>query len=109
MPVFSVGGGSVSLKQTLQALGMNAAFVKGQANFSGMTAQPLVLDDVLHQAHISVDENGVRAAAATGVSGDEPSCAGCGPPAFVVNRPFYFAIVDRTSSATLFLGRFVQP
>ena len=109
MPVFSIDGGSVSLKPTLQALGMNAAFTKGQANFSGMTSQPVVLEDVVHQAHIRVDQNGVVAAGATSVKGEEPVCTGCAPPAFVVNRPFYFAIVDLTSTATLFLGRFVHP
>jgi serpin B len=107
IPAFSIDGGSLSLKPTLQALGMNAAFTKGQANFSGMTSQPLVLDDVVHQAHIRVDQNGVIAASATSVTGAVPVC-GC-TPAFVVNRPFYFAIVDLTSTATLFLGRFVHP
>ncbi len=108
LPTFSIQTGSMSIASTLKALGMTAAFDPTMANFEGMTSSSLYIADVLHEADITVDQNGVTAAAATGVIGgaeDVPPK----PVPIVVNRPFYFAIVDKQSNSTLFVGRFLHP
>ncbi|HET6416579.1 MAG TPA: serpin family protein [Polyangiales bacterium] len=99
---------NVPAKAPLQALGMVAAFGPGQADFSGMTdTAPLFIQDVVHQAFVAVDERGTEAAAATAVIVGETSAP---PPAtLTVDRPFIFAIIDRTTGATLFLGRVLDP
>jgi serpin B len=99
---------NVPAKAPLQALGMVAAFGAGQADFSGMTdTAPLFIQDVVHQAFIAVDERGTEAAAATAVIVGETSAP---PPATLsIDRPFVFAIIDRMTGATLFVGRVLDP
>ena len=59
---------SFSLASALQALGMPSAFSPDTADFSGMTSgEQLFISDVIHQAFVSVDEEGTEAAAATAV------------------------------------------
>lgn len=99
---------NVPAKAPLQALGMVAAFGAGQADFSGMTdSASLFIQDVVHQAFVAVDERGTEAAAATAVVVGETSAP---PPAtLTVDRPFVFAIIDRATGATLFVGRVLDP
>jgi hypothetical protein len=54
-----------------------------------------------------VDENGTEAAAATAVVVGETS----DPPraTLTINKPFVFAIIDRPTGATLFIGRVLDP
>ena len=63
LPKFTVGH-ALSLKPQLSALGMPTAFT-AQADFSGITTQErLQIQDVVHQANITVNEKGTVAAAA---------------------------------------------
>lgn len=57
------------LKDVLQAMGMNDAFVPGKADFSGMDGKPYEswLEFVLHKAFVDVNEEGTEASAATAV------------------------------------------
>lgn len=106
MPAFSIDGATFSLKDTLEALGVHLAFGPN-ADFSGISSNPLQLEDVLHQARIDVDEQGVTAAAGTAAIGGVVSKP---PPAtFVVDRPFYLAVTDDVTGVLLFAGRFVHP
>lgn len=67
----------------------------------------LLIQDVLHKAFVSVDEEGTEAAAATavvvGVTSMPPSVT------MVVDAPFIFLIRDRVSGTVLFLGRVLDP
>ncbi len=106
MPKFSFRS-SVPSKEPLRALGMIEAF-GGGADLSGMNgSRDLFIQDVVHQAFVAVDENGTEAAAATAVIVGETSAP---PPATLeLDRPFVFAIVDRQTGATLFIGRMLDP
>jgi serpin B len=98
-----------SLKAALQVLGMNAAFVAGAADLSGMDGRPghIYIDDVYHKAFIAVDEVGTEAAAATAVIFSPASL----PPHYTVafDRPFVFLIYDKPTGQILFLGHLTDP
>jgi serpin B len=92
-----------SLRQALTGLGLGSLF--GGADFSGISAATdLNVEHFEHEVFVEVDEEGTRAAAATGAS----LLASHGPTV-VVNRPFLFAIRDRPTGTLLFLGRVVDP
>ncbi len=94
----------VQLNDVLTGLGMPAAF-GGGADFSGMTeGGGLFLDQVEHEAVVEVDEQGTRAAAATG--GEMADSHG---PTIEVNRPFLYLIRDRGAGTILFIGRVTDP
>ncbi len=94
----------LSLKETLSALGMPMAF-GGSADFSGMVeGGGLWLDQVEHEAFVEVDEQGTRAAAATG--GEMVDSHG---PTVEANRPYLYVIRDRGSGTILFIGRVTDP
>jgi serpin B len=101
---------SFSVGDTLESLGMQLAFSR-DADFSGMTTEDeLRIGAVIHQANITVDEFGTEAAAATAVFMETTSAAPSDEPVeLVVDRPFLFAVRDRTSAAVLFLGRVGDP
>ncbi len=56
------------------------------------------------RARIEVDENGTRAAAVTLVAGNASV-----PEPLIINRPFFYALRDRTTGTVLFTGRVVSP
>ena len=106
LPKFSFRS-SVPAKAPLMALGMADAF-NGAADLSGMNGTGgLFIQDVVHEAFVAVDEKGTEAAAATAVIVGETS----DPPLaeLTVDRPFVFAIIDRPTGATLFIGRVLDP
>jgi serine protease inhibitor len=100
----------VSLSEILAALGMPTAFLPGQADFSGITADvELYIDDVVHQANIDVDEAGTEAAAATAVVMAAEGAPVDPPVTLQVDRPFLFALRDLETGAIVFLGRVMDP
>lgn len=104
MPKFSTET-HLSLKETLTEMGMPTAFDSAGADFSGMIdGRGLYLSTVEHGAFVEVDENGTRAAAATG-----GSMEGSHGPTVDVNRPFLYLIVDRGAGTILFIGRVSDP
>lgn len=60
---------------------------------------------MVHSAHVSVDEAGTEAAAATAV-GIQPTSLG---PMIHFDHPFLFLIRDRSTGAILFVGRVEDP
>jgi len=97
-----------SLNDALKALGMEIAFKEGVADFSAMKQVPprLFIAEVKHKTFIEVNEKGTEAAAATSVEIREESA-----PAFnmVMDRPFFFAIVDNKTGSILFMGSVEDP
>jgi serpin B len=105
LPRFAVST-NAPVKDALVALGMQAAFQPGVADFSGIDGSRfLVIQDVLHKAFIAVGETGTEAAAATGV----PMGGGRPPISLVADRPFFYFLRDEPTGAILFMGRVVDP
>ena len=92
----------VSLNDTLKALGMEIAF-GGGTDFSGI-GPSLFISEVRHKTFVEVNEEGTEAAAVTGVIMVESI-----PPAFRVDRPFFFAIYDAETQTILFMGTVTEP
>ena len=93
----------------LTALGMGAAFSK-QADFSGLSQQPVHIDAVIHKTYLDVSEEGTTAAAATGVvMRSMASIRPKNPFDLVFDHPFIAAIVDNRTGAILFLGAIEDP
>ncbi len=93
------------LRDKLCEMGMAIPF-SDQADFSGMAARGLKIDNVIHKAHVKVDEYGTEAAAATVVMMVTSSFP---PFSLTADRPFLFAIRDSRTGSILFMGRVVEP
>ncbi|HEY4331750.1 MAG TPA: serpin family protein, partial [Ilumatobacteraceae bacterium] len=100
----------VTLTDVLAAMGMPTA-MSNDADFSGMTTtETLHIGAVIHQANITVDEDGTEAAAATAVvMATSAAIANDEPVAMVVDRPFVFAIRDNATNTLLFVGHITDP
>ena len=104
------------LSRTLEQMGMSNAFDRGTSDFSGMDGNScfagdepcLFIQDVIHQAFVSVDEQGTEAAAATAVVVVGES-ARPDPIRVAIDRPFIFLVRDLETGAILFLGRVLDP
>ncbi|HWQ59246.1 MAG TPA: serpin family protein [Clostridia bacterium] len=96
----------LELSEALKAMGVTAAFER-DADFSGITDEDCYIGSVLHQCRVSVNEDGVEAAAYTAImmcgTGLMTGSAG-----IVFDRPFLYAIVD-ASGAVLFVGMCMNP
>jgi serpin B len=92
------------LKEALTALGMGPAF-SFEADFSGIQ-EGLAISEVIHKTAVQVDERGTEAAAVTRVDVVRLSL-----PSELMrfDRPFVFAIREKTSGAVIFLGRIMDP
>ena len=110
LPKFKVES-DFELKTALRALGVQAAFVPGEADFSGINGKRnLFIGSAVHKAFIDVDENGTEAAAATAAAMTRSSMPlESTPLIFSVDRPFVFFIRDEVAGAILFLGRVDDP
>lgn len=104
MPKFSFEFES-SLKEALQAMGMEAAFTTA-ADFSGiLEGGGLMISDVKHKTFVEVNEEGTEAAAVTSVEIELTSAGNY----FNVDRPFLFVIAETSSNTILFAGRVGNP
>ena len=109
MPKFTLED-ELELVEVLQALGIQKAFNRNEADFSKMVDTEALglnvfLSDVLHASFIEVDEEGTEAAAATAVEISLESM----PMAIEFNRPFLFVIEEPKTETILFMGQLVDP
>ena len=74
-------------------------------------AAPLHLKDVIHEATVTVDEQGTVASAATAAIFDTVGAriADAPPVTMKVDRPFLFVISDSKTHTPLFVGRVTDP
>ena len=86
----------------LPDLGMRLPF-SNAANFSGITNAPLFISTIIHKTFIDVNEYGAEAAAVT-----INDMVGSSDPHqykdFTVDRPFLFAIREKSTGVILFIG-----
>ncbi len=108
LPRFKIESSFDSLRRTLAALGLTDAFDASRADFSGISEQPLWIDDVVHKAFVQVDEEGTEAAAATGIIMRTTSIP-MPPKIFRADHPFIFLIRENASGKILFMGRVCDP
>lgn len=105
LPAFDIEWGG-SLKEVLEGLGMELAF--GAADFSGITTQEsLFISDVVQKAVITVDKDGMEAAAAT--AGMMAASANVDPNELVLDSPFLFVAYETSTLAPLVLGWIGDP
>ncbi len=99
-----------SLNDALKTLGMEIAFDDSAADFSAMRPTPprLYIAEVKHKSFVEVNEKGTEAAAATSVEIRAES-APMNWFSMVMDRPFYFSIVDNTTGSILFMGSVTEP
>ncbi|MCR5325155.1 MAG: hypothetical protein K6E37_00205 [Bacteroidales bacterium] len=105
MPKFEVELDEV-LNGVLATLGIKNMFSPA-ADFSRMSEESLFVDCVKQVAKINVNETGTEAAAVS--VGMMASSAGLEPPkpvAFIADRPFLFAIEEKTTGTILFMGSY---
>ena len=108
-PAFKFDYGT-EMQEILKKMGMNLAFTE-EADFSGMINDEdngqLMISRVIHKTHIELDETGTKAAAATIIEMED----GCAEPfepveikKVILDRPFAFAIVNKTTGLPIFMG-----
>ena len=108
MPLFQAQF-RASVKSVLSDMGIRLAFDPRRADFSLITdRERLYIDDVFHGAYIRADENGVVAAAATGVV-MKPVCLKEGGIEVVIDKPFLFVLADKKTHTIYFIGHVVDP
>jgi serpin B len=96
------------LSDILAEMGMPSAF-DSDADLSGMDGtKMLFIQDILHKAFVSVDEEGTEAAAATAVIVGLKALPEQ-PVEVTVDHPFIFMIRDMETGTILFLGRVMNP
>lgn len=100
----------LTLKDTLRQLGVERMFTR-EADFSGLSPdRRLFVDDVVHEAVLRLDEEGLEGAAATAVMFRTVSMEIPVDPVVVeVDRPFLLAVRHAASGAIYFLAQVARP
>ena len=104
----------MSLKDTLQKLGIKDAFLPSIADFGEMvpiSSKEIYIGDVKHKTYIDVSERGTEAAAVTSVEMEVTSMPSEKEKRYemVVDRPFLFTIEDTQNNLYLFIGTILNP
>lgn len=86
--------------------GIHDAF-SGEADFSGLTPDPLYFNVFKQQSVLRVDERGTEAASVTWAGLDTSLPEGGEEPVVAVtfDRPFYFFIQEKSTGLMLFMGK----
>lgn len=100
LPRFDIEYSLDDMSGNLKALGISDAFNEAAADFSLLSKEKVYLSRVLHKTHITVNEEGTKAAAVTtGGMATAPL-----PESFTFDRPFAFFIYEKSTKAILFMG-----
>ncbi len=109
MPVFEFKN-EVSLNDPLKNLGLTEVFEPSRADLSGISDWDMFVSFIRQHTYVEVNEEGTEAAAVTSVGVSVTSFPGApSPPVFRVDRPFLFAVRERTTGVLLFLGKVEDP
>ena len=96
------------LNDQLQSMGMIDAFNSSLANLSGISDASIFVSFVKQNTFVEVDEKGTEAAAVTTI-GIEVTSEPNQSKQFIIDKPFIFAIRERTTNSLLFIGQIVNP
>ncbi|WP_067599913.1 serpin family protein [Nocardiopsis listeri] len=107
LPRFAVDSDIALLDPLAATTAPVRALATDDADFSGISEEPLKVDAIVHQSVLRVDERGAEGAAATAAvmtmaAGFPPK-----PKRFTVDRPFHVAL--RRGPALLFTGHVTDP
>jgi len=97
------------LDDQLKSMGMTDAFDENLANLSGISDDRLFVDFVKQNTFVEVNEEGTEAAAVTTIGIRLTSAGPDQTPTFIIDKPFIFAIRERTTNTLLFIGQVVNP
>ncbi len=97
------------LDDQLKSMGMTDAFDESLANLSGISDDRLFVDFVKQNTFVEVNEEGTEAAAVTTIGIRLTSAGPDQTPTFIIDKPFIFAIRERTTNTLLFIGQVVNP
>jgi len=108
LPRFKIGF-DMDIAKSLQDMGVDTAFDKDRADFSGIgnKQQPLYLGPIIHKACVDVDEVGTVASAST--SAMFQTIGWADPGVFRADHPFLFLIRHNRTGSILFVGRVTDP
>lgn len=99
---------STEMSEVLSEMGMDIAFNKEAADFSGLgtsTAGNIFINRVLHKTFISVGEQGTKAGAATVVEAtDECAAVVTDTKTVYLDRPFVYMLIDCETNIPFFIG-----
>jgi len=98
------------LRDVLRVLGVHTLFDRDAADFGRLTpAKPVWVDDVVHQAVLRLDEQGLEGAAATAVTFRTLSMISAPPVEVTVDRPFLLLVRHSETGVVYFFARVVEP
>ena len=102
---------TITLNDTLEALGMKDAFHYPDARFGKLnSANPLTyVDLVLHKTFIQVDERGTKAGAVTMVAMADRAVFQEEIKKVYLDRPFIYMILDNETNLPVFIGTVMHP
>lgn len=109
LPKFRVRA-RADLTTSLADLGVRTLFGR-DADLSGISDEPIVVSKIVHEAVLTIDEQGLEGAAATAVVMRAMAMAIRPEQPIVVrvDRPFLFLVRHAASGAVYFLARVVRP
>jgi serpin B len=97
------------LNDQLKSMGMVDAFIPFVADLSGISDASIYVNFVKQNTFVEVNEEGTEAAAVTTIGVYETSVGPGNPPIFIVDKPFIFAIRERTTNTLMFIGKVENP
>ena len=110
LPSFKFGY-DIKLNDVLSDMGMGISFDRYNADFTRINhLGGLYINYVKHKAFVEVNEEGTEAAAATVVVvANRVSAQPDETIYFTANKPFLFAIIERSTKTIVFMGRLSDP
>jgi len=104
LPRFTVEYGG-EMNNVLKRLGISAMF-SADADFSKLCDTEVFVSKVIQKAKIEVDEEGSKAAAATGMELLATAIQDPQPIVFRADRPFIYVITERSTGTICFIGMY---
>lgn len=108
LPKFIIGQ-KLNLKAIFRSLGITEA-LSSAADFSGIDGtKNLFISEAMHESILSINEGGIFAAAASGITFSLKSFRDSDGIEMNVNHPFLYAVYDFDANVLLFLGECQNP